>query len=95
MNLKMAKVVEGGSIVREKSTKNRFQWEWVSKEVGEVRIGNVICKIEKEGHVHCIVCRKDVKYGSAGLNAIRQHMTRPKHLANYAAVSGGFTIAGK
>ena len=77
------------------AVKNKFRWDWLDQKVGDVRVGDVIRKIESDGFVKCSCCSgKMVNYGSGGFNAIKKHMLTEKHRTSYASVDGGTTFAG-
>ena len=58
----MMTILNRGDKVNDESIKNKWRWEWVSKKVGEERIGDFFRKTDVPGQVHCVLCNKDVGY---------------------------------
>lgn len=51
-----------------KDVKNKFRWDWLDQKVEDIRVGDVIRKIDEDGYVKCICCagKKLINYGTSG-----------------------------
>ena len=50
------------------------------------RIGEYIRKIDVVGSLYCIICNKEIKYGSAGCVSIEKHIHGAKHVEKFKEV---------
>lgn len=54
--------------------KNPWRWNWLEKNVNGVYVREVIRKLRSCGVAYCLVCTKELLYGSRGLSALTKHM---------------------
>ena len=62
--------------------------------VREERVGMRFRKLDVPGQALCILCNKQVQYGSRGLVALTDHLTGQKHLKKSAAVESNQRMPG-
>lgn len=68
----------------DKSVKNKWSWGWCDKmllvkTINQHLVGDCYRKTTTPGGAWCLWCDESVRYGSAGLNALRQHAKCAKH----------------
>ncbi|GBO26396.1 DNA helicase INO80 [Araneus ventricosus] len=59
--------------------KNPWRWDWLEKSVNGVYVREVIRKLRSCGVAYCLVCSKELIYGSRGFSALAKHMESRKH----------------
>ena len=59
--------------------KNIWKWSWLEREVKETYLHESIRKIYKTGVAYCLVCQKEIVYGSRGFIALADHVKSDKH----------------
>ena len=66
-----------------KEVTNPWKWSWMEYTVncdGHVqRLGDTIRKLTKVGTAMCVLCDKEIKYGSRGRIALVQHVSKDNH----------------
>ena len=86
----MSRIVQRGESFDESCVANPWNWNWVSAtievECGDAvkteRVGTRFRKLTLAGHAWCIVCDKQLSYGSRGLATLTEHLGRKSHLKN-------------
>lgn len=63
----------------DKEAKNPWRWEWLEKQVEGIYLREFIRKLSKCGGCYCIVCNKELAYGSRGFVALADHVKSAKH----------------
>ena len=78
------------------NVKNAWRWQWLEEKVGDTYLRDVFRKIEKPGFAYCVLCCKEISYGSQGIPALTNHVLHgKKHLAVIEARRNNFSLPGK
>ncbi len=88
---------EGDPKEIDKSVKNRWNWSWCDKLLlegtdGQHLVGDCYRKMFDPGAALCLWCDDVVRYGSAGLNALRQHVKYDKHRKRFQERRGNYRL---
>lgn len=79
----------------DKNVKNSWRWAWLEKEVKGVYLRDVIRKLRSSGKAYCIICSKELLYGSRGFKALVSHMESRKHCAAVEQRQNSVAFPGK
>ena len=86
---------------------NMWRWDWLEVEVklgpdsdSKYSLVEVIRKLEQPGKCYCLVCKKEIKYSSRGLPALRDHCEKTgknntnKHMTLMKTMKSNYRIDG-
>lgn len=82
----------------DKNVKNPWKWEWLEREVNGRFVSESIRKLEKSGTAYCLVCQKELKYGSRGFVTLSDHLKSNTHdtalqrREEHTAIPGKYTF---
>ncbi|GBM32896.1 hypothetical protein AVEN_13272-1 [Araneus ventricosus] len=63
----------------DKQAKNPWRWEWLEKQAEGIYLCEIIQKLNKCSACYCIVCSKELAYGSRGFVALTDRVKSAKH----------------
>ncbi|GBM18112.1 Ectopic P granules protein 5 [Araneus ventricosus] len=77
-----------------KQAKNPWRWEWLEKQAEGIHLYEIIRKLNKCGACYCIVCSKELAYGSRGFVALMDHVKSAKHKSFLQTRKEHFALPG-
>ena len=99
----MSQIVQRGESFDESGVANPWNLNWVNAtievECGDAvkteRVGTRFRKLTLAGHAWCIVCDKQLSYGSRGLATFTEHLGCKSHLKNCSSVQSNQRLPGR
>ena len=94
----VSQIIQRGQYYDDSGETDKWNWNWLVKEStiassdGAIKFNQKhsvhIRKIDRPGKAHCLLCSKDITYGSRGLVSINDHVLTKKHQSKAAAEGG-------
>lgn len=79
----------------DKGIKNPWRWEWLERKVEGIHLNECIRKLNKCGTCYCVVCGKELMYGSKGYVALERHVKSVKHQSILESRKVHFALPGE
>ena len=79
----------------DKTVKNGWNWQWLSRTVNEEKVSENIRKLNEPGIARCILCNKNINYGNRGWKSVEQHILQKIHAENRRTKASNQCLPGK